>query len=389
MTTGAMKTLRIVCVLLLVVRPASGQQVRDSAGIQIIETASGGWSAREHYVVDGSPSTRIGVVEGAPEYQFSRIAAVVLTPNGSILVADGGSNQVRTFDANGTFAESYGSQGEGPGEFMFLNWVGRCQGRTLAYDVRLGRVTEVGSNPANTWQLVSGPGVPSPSRIRCSDAAILGVRQTLPSGVPTEGPMRGTASLQFFGSDLEWVSSAEISGEERYFLAGNLFPRPLGRRTVVAASEERFAVGTQDDPEVVFVDSRGAPVQILRWPRQDMEVRSEDIEAYIGGLVDASPDRAAEVQQTYRDLEFPALLPAFGSLIVDETGRLWVEQTQRPGSAANSWTVFSAAGAPLATVELPERFIPHFVGTDRIAGVWRDELDVEYVFVFELPRALD
>ncbi len=381
--SARMKTLGLLSLLLLAALPASAQAVRDSAGIQIVEISNAALGATERHVLDGPPTLRIGVVAGAPEYQFSRIAGVVLSPDGSITVADGGSSQIRTFDASGTFVGSYGSQGEGPGEFLFLNWVGRCQGRIVAYDVRLGRLTEVGSSPANTWPLESGAGVPSPSWIRCADSGVVGVRQTLPTGVPSEGPMRGKATVQFFAPDLEWLANTEITGEERYFLGGNAFPRPLGRRTAMAASGDRVAVGTQDDPEVTFVDRHGAVVRILRWPRQHLEIRSDDIESYVNGLVDASPDRAEGIRAMYRDLEFPDVLPAFGSLLLDEGGRLWVEQTQRPGNPANAWTVFSESGTPLWVVDFPERFIPHVIDTNRVAGVWRDDLNVEHVWVLE------
>jgi len=252
----------------------------------------------------------------------------------------------------------------------------------------LGRITEVGSHPANTWQLGTQAGVP-PRRVRCSVDGILGIRRALPRGVPSEGPLRVNATLHFFGADQQHVGTHEVVGEDRYFRAGSTFPRPLGRRTVIAGSGGWYVIGTQDSPEVLYMDAEGTPLHILRWPGRTLEVGSYDIETYVNRLVTESPDQAAQIRSVYRDHEFPESLPAFGRLILDESGRLWVEETQRPGISANSWQVFSKFGKPLATVDFPERFTPYFVTADRVAGVWQDALGVEYVWVFDFALERD
>jgi len=375
--------------MVLMTGTLSGQEVRDSAGVRIVENASPLWGESEGWRVSETPVVRIGAMDGAPELLFSRVASLVLGTNGDIIVADGGSGQIRTFDSNGGFRGSYGSPGEGPGEFMSLSWVGECLGGHLwAYDVRLGRVTEVGSAPPETWQLGGGAIGPPPRRVQCSEDGLVGMLQVPSAGIPNPGPMRGRARIEFFGSNLENVATKEVPGEDRYFLRGNLFPRPLGRRTVLAASGLSFALGTQDSPEVTFFDVRGVVQSVVRWSDTDLVIRDADIDAYVNGLIAAaSPDRVAGIQAMYRDHEFPDHLPAFGRIILDEMGNLWVERTQRPGLPTNSWRVFSSAGVFLGSVGFPERFTPMFISSTRVGGVWRDDMDVEYVWVFDLIRS--
>ena len=48
-------------------------------------------------------------------------------------------------------------------------------------------------------------------------------------------------------------------------------------------------------------------------------------------------------------------------------------------SGAPDWDVFDAEGRFLGVVSMPKRFAPRVFVDDKIYGVWRDELDVQYV----------
>src|SRR5688572_10255310 len=100
--------------------------VRDSAGITIIDNASPLWTdSAAAWRMDETPSLEIGVVEGAPEYQFSGIRRALRLPNGEFLIADGGSRELRFYDAGGNHLRSSGRAGEGPGEFRVISLLER------------------------------------------------------------------------------------------------------------------------------------------------------------------------------------------------------------------------------------------------------------------------
>ena len=50
------------------------------------------------------------------------------------------------------------------------------------------------------------------------------------------------------------------------------------------------------------------------------------------------------------------------------------------------WEVFDAEGRYLGVVTLPERFTPVNVKGDMLYGVWRDELDVQYIMRLRLNQ---
>ena len=95
-------------------------QVRDSAGVEIVESTGPSWQGGEGWRVDPDPLLRLGVVDGDPAYQFSGIAGLARLEDGTVVVADEGSQEVRFFDAGGKVVAVVGGGGGGPGEFTGL-----------------------------------------------------------------------------------------------------------------------------------------------------------------------------------------------------------------------------------------------------------------------------
>ena len=59
----------------------------------------------------------IGVADGEYHEMFGQITDLALTGDGTVLVLDFGSSEVRAFDYGGALLASFGGRGEGPGEF--------------------------------------------------------------------------------------------------------------------------------------------------------------------------------------------------------------------------------------------------------------------------------
>jgi len=200
--------------------------------------------------------------------------------------------------------------------------------------------------------------------------------------------VRWPTRIEIFPTDSAPRTLAEVPGDDRFFQNGNLGPRLLGRRTVIAARGSDVAIGTADAPEVMFHDVRTDIRRLVRWPDSSLDVRAEDIHAITEELVAAasSPERARGIRIQLRDYTFPKRLPAYGRLLFDREGNLWVEHTRRPGESLNRWRVLSPSGGLLGSVRLPSRFEPMSITSSQVVGVWRDGLDVEYVWVLELRK---
>ena len=93
----------------------------------------------------------------------------------------------------------------------------------------------------------------------------------------------------------------------------------------------------------------------------------------------------------------PDFHTAFDRLYVDRVEHLWVRhhhpRYDHPHEFlgvrfpyAWTWDVFDSAGRWMTTLTTPVALEIHDIGEDYILGVWRDEMDVEYVRMYSLDR---
>src|SRR5688572_24674597 len=101
----------------------SAVEVIDSAGVRIVMNAAPD-SAVPAFRISAEPLAEIGVTEGPPEYQLFRVASGRRQSDGTIVIANGGTMELRFYDAAGTHIRSVGREGEGPGEFKSISLVG-------------------------------------------------------------------------------------------------------------------------------------------------------------------------------------------------------------------------------------------------------------------------
>jgi hypothetical protein len=92
----------------------------------------------------------------------------------------------------------------------------------------------------------------------------------------------------------------------------------------------------------------------------------------------------AQWQEDVRSaLWLPDHYPPVEAIKPGRDGRIWVQLTT-PGSGAATWEVLGESGDPVGRVEAPVGFTLLAAGVDRIWGVERDELDVEYIVRYRL-----
>ena len=103
--------------------------VRDSAGITIVENTSHGWEEGTAWRVS-EPALVIGAADGPADYQFFNVTGTVLL-RGKILVANAGTQELRSFDLQGSYQRTTGRRGEGPGEFVDMGALRRYRRDSL------------------------------------------------------------------------------------------------------------------------------------------------------------------------------------------------------------------------------------------------------------------
>jgi hypothetical protein len=103
----------------------------------------------------------------------------------------------------------------------------------------------------------------------------------------------------------------------------------------------------------------------------------------------------AQLEGILQGIGFAENFPAFGQIFLGPGETLWVQRIRSSKDMAEGaeegfefdaqdigspeWEVFDAEGRYLGVVELPEGFTPVNVKGDNLYGIWRDELDVQYI----------
>jgi hypothetical protein len=75
----------------------------------------------------------------------------------------------------------------------------------------------------------------------------------------------------------------------------------------------------------------------------------------------------------------PARLPAYSQLVFDDVGNTWALNYSPDQLAGGRWDVYGRDGHLLGKARTPPGLIVSAIVRSNVVGVWRDELDVEYV----------
>ena len=362
------------------------------------------WGPGEGWQVSDEPLVQIGVVEGPREQLLDGVVGAVRLSNRDIVLGEWTTGELRRYDPEGTLVWRAAGQGEGPGEHRVLMFVGLIPGDTVVtWDVRLNRVQlfDPEGGPVRAFRVEApGSGAPPTGIIGVSGRHLV-LTFNAGGGEPEDGivrwPTARIANLSLEDGSVRVVMDvpgpevrAAVDGAmaqvmEYPFGKGPRYSVSAGRLAVV--DTERFAVRS------VSLDD-GAVTAILRRDEPVREVTEEDVDAYVEWMTAVSVAAGLHVPPGLREQPMASTLPALKSIRLDAGGNLWVEPHSRHGSGIPPFQVYTPGGEWLGTVAVPPGLqqenlglrVSFEIGDDYILGVWRDEIDVEYVRVYGLAK---
>jgi hypothetical protein len=376
----------------------SGPEVRDSAGVEIVENSGPQWPDGGGWRLAESPALDIGVAEGDDAYQFFQVAGALELDDGRILVANAGTGELRFFDASGAFLSSSGRKGSGPGEFQDILWIELLAADSIiVYDYRLRRISVVDSlgRFVRSFDLhfidqIGGfPTLVAPF----PDGSLLVALEQFFVGETRPGLRRDTTL--YVRCDVEGAlldTLGRYPGAESYsiqegdsWLGGGV---PFGHVSQATVHGAGYYFGDSESYEIGYHGSDGTLRRSIRLNRSSLEVTPEDIELFTQqSLARARDERRRQIRERmYERMPWPAVMPAYDEFITDAQGNLWVAEYRRPGDEQPRWTIFDPNGSMLGVVETPRRFRVFQIGSDFILGRWWDEFDVEHVRMYELLK---
>jgi hypothetical protein len=409
-------------------------EVRDSAGVAIVESSSPAWTADQSWRIEEQPLVEIGKIEGEEPYLFERISGAARLPDGRVVLVEEGTREIRIFDPSGQHLLTFGGAGEGPGEFRAPPDFVVTPGDTL---VTFDRFAYRRSWFTMDGQIVRDEAVP---------------RDEVPENFSGVFPFR---RFLFFDGSFFVAGRFAPSNTEPFDVGGNLAYAPvpdemaqtdvqlgivhsdnseavlgrfpLHRSGYADGSTPMVATRIYDEffPEVLYAvghepasihigmpglrevrsfDEQGRLKRIQRLNVPLDPVTERMIGAFQREVEEAVTEEGPSVGQLMAladQIEFPDSVYPYSDLKVDSQGNLWLLRHDReaePGNwyywrewksseGAAEYDVIDPEGRWLGAVSVPRAIgVVSEIGADYILAIRMDEFDVPYVRVHRLLK---
>ncbi len=327
--------------------------------------------------------------------------AGALFDNGSIAFVDFAGTEVAIHDSTGSRIAAVGRRGSGPGEFGVIGGVGVfASGDSLiVWEFTAGlpmpglRFSVFGSDGTYARTVRADPG--RHVILGHFDDGSLFASMSLPgSGIP--------ASDGDFARDPIFMGRFSAAGEDlgrfgpflgneyRISEGGARSNVIAGRGTVFGVGRERFYAGDNGRFEITAYDrDTGHPVRQFAREIEFVVVPDSAVASERAADADRRQQLASQQRASLPALgERPAreTYSAFTRIIEAPNETVWVAHSSDPGSELNIWSVFNGEGELIAEAHIPRDLTILSTGSDRVFVASADELDVDYVHVFEIVR---
>jgi len=371
---------------------------RDSAGIHIVESLaprSSGLADSAFLRVDPEPVLTVGVEEGDEPYLLHRVSDALRLPDGGIAISNSSTGEIRLFDSAGRYLRSVGRKGAGPGEFSEYSTMSLYPAgdSVFALDNGAFRLHLFGPDmryvETRPFAVTSSGGHPFMRGI-FADGSLL--TRAFENGGALNGPpgtvVRMPYALLHYDAKGRLVNEiVKLDSHLRFvhqFGQGIHFPAiPLSVDPLDAVSGNDVYVLRGPKAELEAYDHSGRLTRLVRWARQP--TRAPDVWPQIKERSLAAMsvgDRAVYVDYYARDLPIPEFAPAYTTMHIDASRRIWLQRYDFESEAAPpTWDVLASDGAWLGLVQTPRGFELYRIGKDYLVGRRIDSLGVERVQV--------
>lgn len=388
----------LIVLWLLALPEAFQGQLPDHQGIAVLRYDAEAQPEESWRV--GPPMLTLGEASGREAELFWNVAGVLAIGHDQIVVGDGGSSELRFFRrSTGEHLRTVGGEGPGPGEIDDLRTLWRAGDAIVAVDA-YGRASFFDSSGRFLREMP--PPVSALGR-RLRRAGFFAVGSALAFAIESDSDVPA-------GRTTVWMRIVTLQGDEPTFLLryphhiatriGDARPWGLvfGPVAALAVSGDRFCVGFPREYMIDCFSREGDPLyRVVREQASHVPVTTDDREDYFSVNEAANPGPRGEPYIRYlrENAQFADEFPAFGRIVAGHDGEIWVGPFVPEGDTpvlnptpdgATTWSVYSRDGHWVANVSLPPRFQLMFVAADWIAGVIRDELDVERVMILPLQK---
>lgn len=356
-------------------------------------TAGGGaWKTGKEWRLVKEAQIGSATAEGAAA--FGSVVGLAVDGLDRVWVADGQSQELRVFDAQGRHVRTIGRKGGGPEEFGMIAgidwggdgnlWVMDGDNSRFAVWDTAGRLVRTHPRQNNLLMIPWPGGIDAQGRVYDVGASFDGGEQgerIVRMGTDLQ-PQDTFAVPAFEGETFEVVNTSGGRGGRQ--------GRSVMRVNVPFSGSQEWRVDPQGNVWVARTAQYrlerhgwdGAAPRVIERPTQPVPVAAEDRARVLERYKDFT-DRGGKIDES----RIPGTYPAIQSFFFSDDGHLWVVPVLGPDRSALD--VFDPSGAYLGRVTPPGRILPSpapAIRGDRFVGLVRDEDDVETVWVMRIER---
>jgi len=381
--------------------------ITDSAGVAIVaNTDQGVWGPSEGWTL--TEDLRIGMVEGDPTYQFGQIGFIAVDSRGEIYVTDLQTQNIRVFSPQGEHLRTIGRPGAGPGELSpGAAFVLIAPGDTLLVpDLQNRRVNRYLSDGTSlgSFPIALERGLPAAFRVTPARAIVMQLRPLALPNMPAPDTMDAIVVIE---------PSGEIRDTIMKFPSGRTLNLGGAAPEINVFAAEPLWDVTQDLGVLYGVNNAyrisrygqdGSLERVVTMPHEPKPVSQSDQRVIMQFFERQARDAGAPpeaMQQLRAMIKFGEFIPAFSAILTGPDNTIWVQHQRSLADAteeeleefnlieesgAPDWDIFDDQGRYLGIVTMPPRFQPRGFDGDNMYGVWRDDLDVQYVMRLKIVK---
>ncbi|MEQ9398111.1 MAG: hypothetical protein RJQ04_02995 [Longimicrobiales bacterium] len=375
-------------------------EVIDSAGVRIV--SNGPLQGGDTLVAVGAePILEIGALGGDEAYQLFLVSDAVRLDDGTVVVANAGSREVKVYEADGSHRTTFGGAGRGPSEFGYPAGILPVGPDTVMVFDRLDRVTfttsgefvgRITHRPEDLDDLIPGGFVEGGMWL--PDGSLAAPIHQRQAGPPSPGP-RYRPRMTFVRVRPE---AAEIDtlgvfgGVEQQFVAvaGAEWPRatvpPFATNTwwSMKARDGSVLLADNAEPQVRIYGPDGG-LTLVRWRAEPEPVRADEVERVLDAWRTGwASERLEENERLWAGMDVPDTKPYYVRAFHGRDGSVWVVASDPTLDPTTAYLVFGADGIYRGRATFPDRFMVEDAGPDWVLGVARDENDVEVLRMYAL-----
>jgi hypothetical protein len=339
--------------------------------------------------VDSQFALQIGDVLGGTAAAFHGIDGVAQLTNGSIVVLERATQEVRFFSRTGAISARVGRRGNGPNEFAAMLLVPAVTYDSIVILDGTNRRVSVLSLQGEflaSYPLGGPVGAPkgmlSGSRLVGSVGAYIGGREGVSMAITAYmvADLR-SGSRDTVAVDTAHMVTARAPASRRFF--SNYLPFDSRPSMAVGRGVYYFTWGNRG--EILEYNDSGALRRMFRVRGATTRVSQRDFDDAVESFSLRMADPAL-VRGHFGEVPRPEYLPVWDRLLVDELGFVWAALHPRDVNDPPYWSVFGPNGDMISSVVLPLGLDLRQVGESFVLGVWRDSDGVEYVRKHRLHR---